>query len=225
MSDEGDRPARGMAMQNQDGVLKSLVWLVGILGGILFLGGVVTCFYRLSGQTQITLFGQQLDTTAVGVAVIFIGALMVVFTVRPILKTLESANRISPGSPPKSMKDGRIEQPSHGQKVNKTCECSGWVKNIDAGSHLWLAVEVNGLIWFKEGEIHPDKNNKWNAIVFEDGATKEFALALYIADESAHQRILEWINDGKRTGQYSQLDRVVGAQRLHRIDKLRLKQK
>jgi hypothetical protein len=56
---------------------------------------------------------------------------------------------------------GSIEKPRKDDIVGRSFECSGTVTGMGANSHLWLAVEINGLTWVKEGEIKPDSNNRW----------------------------------------------------------------
>jgi hypothetical protein len=53
--------------------------------------------------------------------------------------------------------------------------------------HLWLAVEANGFLWPKEGEVFVDKEDRWSATIFEDGAAKEFSVTLLIANSEANK--------------------------------------
>ena len=210
---------------HKNSILKLVVWLVCTLGAILFLGGVFATLRGLVGQTQITLFGQQFNSTAVGVALAFIGAVMVILTMRGVLAGLKNSGsgESIPTKPPKSGQvQGGIDQPKPGQAMERTCQCSGWASSVGPDMHLWLAVELGGLVWPKEGEIHPDSNNRWNGVIFEDGANDEFSLALYVANEDGHRRIRDWFEIGKRSGQYAEMRGIAGVQRIARIDRLRL---
>jgi hypothetical protein len=65
--------------------------LLGVLAGIIFAGlGVwLVVGASESGTTSISLFGQEVETTSVGVACIFIGAVTVIVTIRRVLKSLD----------------------------------------------------------------------------------------------------------------------------------------
>jgi hypothetical protein len=121
---------------------------------------------------------------------------------------------------------GKITTPEDGKAVAKTFHCTGSVAGLKEGMHLWLAVEVNGLIWPREPELEGGQGGKWTATVYEDGARSAFSLTLLVADEPAHTRIGEWITRGKNErGNYKQMDWFEGTMRLDRIDDLRLKDK
>lgn len=117
---------------------------------------------------------------------------------------------------------GGIDQPTANQQVGRTIHCTGWARNLEAGLHLWLAVETGGCIWFKEDELYIDSNGRWEAKVFEDGATQEFVIALFVANDDAHKQIRDWFQTGAGIGKYSELTRVAGTLRLDRVDGLRL---
>jgi len=116
-----------------------------------------------------------------------------------------------------------IDKPTADQVIGRTIRCSGWARDVSVSHHLWLAVEAGGFIWFKEDEIVVDGNSTWEATIFEDGATAEFAVSLYVANDDAHQKILDWFLTGINTGgQYPELQRLVGTRRIARVDRLRL---
>lgn len=116
---------------------------------------------------------------------------------------------------------GGIDSPAANQPIGSTIQCTGSARDLDTGLHLWLAVEAGGFVWFKENEIYVDRNGRWEAMVYEDGATQEFAISLFVANDDAHQQILDWFQTGIGTGQYPELRRVAGTQRLDRVDGLR----
>jgi hypothetical protein len=117
--------------------------------------------------------------------------------------------------------DGEIGAPASGQAVSRAFRATGTVRNIDPTVHLWLAVEVNGLIWPKEGEICPE-SGEWSATVFEDGATDLFSLSLFAADQRAQKTIRRWLDVGKKTGTYRELRSLPGTRRVARVDGLHL---
>ncbi|HEV7796586.1 MAG TPA: hypothetical protein VGO73_00405 [Pyrinomonadaceae bacterium] len=116
-----------------------------------------------------------------------------------------------------------IDKPASDQVIGRTIRCSGWARDVSERHHLWLAVEAGGFTWFKEDEIFVDENSTWEAMIFEDGATAEFAVSLYVANDDAHQKILDWFRTGINTGgQYPELQRLPGTRRIARVDRLRL---
>lgn len=117
---------------------------------------------------------------------------------------------------------GSISGPLPNEAVPRTFKCFGVVTGMQSGLTLWLAVEVGDHVWPKENKVVPEQDNKWNAIVFEDGAADKIALALYVADRKAERRIAKWMEAGRRTGTYSDLRGIPGARRIARVDGLRL---
>jgi hypothetical protein len=115
-----------------------------------------------------------------------------------------------------------IDDPSRNQTVLRTIHCSGSVIGVRPNMRLWLAVETNDFIWPKEGGVRTDRD-RWSATIFEDGATKKFSLALLVANPEADRFIRKWLDDGRRTGVYAELKGIPGADRITRIDGLRLR--
>jgi hypothetical protein len=116
----------------------------------------------------------------------------------------------------------KIDEPLPNQIVKRTINCSGSATGIQPGMHLWLAVEANGFIWPKEGEVVLDKENQWRATIFEDGATKRFAVALLVTGPEGDKTIREWLEDGRCKGEYVEMKGIGGAERIARVDGLRL---
>jgi hypothetical protein len=117
---------------------------------------------------------------------------------------------------------GSIEEPKPSEKVPRTFKCSGLVTGMQPGLRLWLAVEVGDLVWPKESHVAPDKDNKWSATLFEDGATNTFSVALFVGDSRVDRHIRKWLEAGRRTGRYSELRGIPGARRIARVDGLNL---
>jgi hypothetical protein len=117
---------------------------------------------------------------------------------------------------------GSIDKPQPGDAVPRTFDCSGSATGVQPGLSLWLAVEVGGQVWPKESKVLPDKDNKWRVKIFEDGASKTFSVALYVADSKADRRIEKWLEVGQQTGAYTELRGIPGARRIARVDGLRL---
>jgi hypothetical protein len=118
--------------------------------------------------------------------------------------------------------NGEITSPVTSQSVPRAFRAAGSASDVGSNVHLWLAVEANGLIWPKEGQIIPDDSGSWTATIFEDGATDLFSLSLLAADRRANKNIEAWLDSGKRSGTYSELTSLRGTRRVARVDGLRL---
>jgi hypothetical protein len=116
-----------------------------------------------------------------------------------------------------------IDKPRTNQLVGRTIRCSGIATDVQPQMHLWLAVEAAGLTWPKEGEVFVDKKNRWSGTIFEDGATRKFAVALLIATPEGDRLIREWLEDGRSKGEYAERKGIPGTERLARVDGLRLR--
>jgi hypothetical protein len=119
---------------------------------------------------------------------------------------------------------GEIVSPKSRQIVERTIECTGSVKDIPAGAHLWLTVDERQFIWPKEGEIIPNKQGDWKGRIFEDGDAGEFSISLFMADSFGDQFIRNWLTVGKQT-EYTPLRGIPGTTRITRIEGLRIERK
>jgi hypothetical protein len=81
----------------------STLWLIALLGSILGLvlaiGGIYLAVGEHLAQTNFNLFGQQFSSTSVGVSMAFIGAVVIVLTLRRVLKSLDYHARLPPDYP------------------------------------------------------------------------------------------------------------------------------
>lgn len=116
---------------------------------------------------------------------------------------------------------GQINFPEDGDVVSRSFRAKGSIDKLPSGSHLYLAVEVEGLVWPKV-EV---AGTPWSGEVYEGGEPPEgrFDLVLYLIEDEGHRRIMAWLENGKRTGDYPGFRELLGSQRLHGI-KLRLKE-
>jgi hypothetical protein len=117
---------------------------------------------------------------------------------------------------------GQIKFPGSNQTVSRAFDCNGVVTGVGPNIHLWLAVEVGGLKWPKEGQVTPDDDGSWTGPIFEDGATDEFCVSLWAADDKGHKKIQAWLAKGLRTGTYEELKSLPRSRRVARIEGLRL---
>jgi len=118
---------------------------------------------------------------------------------------------------------GEMSKPHASQVVDDVISCSGWAEGVGSNLHLWLAVEIKGVIWPKEGEIFVDDDGSWGKAIHEDGATDSFSLSLFVANKKANKRIRAWLDECDETGNYSGLRRLPGLRRVARVDDLRRK--
>lgn len=116
---------------------------------------------------------------------------------------------------------GEISKPHSGQCVEDVISCSGWAEGTGSALHLWLAVEIKGKIWPKEGEIFLDNSGGWRKPIHEEGAPGSFSLSLFVANKKANSRIRAWLDNCDQCGDYTELRRFPGLRRVARVDGLR----
>jgi hypothetical protein len=115
---------------------------------------------------------------------------------------------------------GEISKPNPGQLVDDVILCSGWAEGIGSALHLWLAVEIKGSIWPKEGEIFLDNNASWRKTIHQEGAGDSFSLSLFVANKKANRKIRAWLDESDESGDYQKMQRFPGLRRVARVDGL-----
>lgn len=154
-------------------------------------------------------------------------ALLAIVILAPLAAyiALDWVNRLKkrePPGPPKPATGVIISPQSNSTVMSGTIHCNGSAWDVGVNQHVWLAVEADGHIWPKDGEIFIDRAGKWTHIIFEDGAATAFDLALYVATEEGHDEIIGWLNEGKqKDGDYRRKKTFSGTRRLHRVEKLK----
>lgn len=118
---------------------------------------------------------------------------------------------------------GDITRPQPSDMVPDVIACSGWAEGLGSNLHLWLAVEIKGCIWPKEGEVFVDNDGSWNKTIHEEGVTDSFSLSLFVANKKANRRIRAWLDECDETGHYSEFRRLPGLRRIARVDDLNRK--
>ena len=118
---------------------------------------------------------------------------------------------------------GDITRPQPSDMVPDVIACSGWAEGLGSNLHLWLAVEIKGCIWPKEGEVFVDNDGSWNKTIHEEGVTDSFSLSLFVANKKANRQIRAWLDECDETGQYSEFRRLPGLRRISRVDDLHRK--
>jgi hypothetical protein len=117
--------------------------------------------------------------------------------------------------------EGNIEQPNPNQVVGDTFLCSGHSSGLESGLYLWLVVEIDGRLWPKEGEISVRDDGSWSKTIFEEGAADEFSLSLWAVNARGDGHVRDWFKECDRTGNYRELRRASGMQRLAKVSGLR----
>ena len=118
---------------------------------------------------------------------------------------------------------GDITRPQPSDVVPDVIACSGWAEGLGSNLHLWLAVEIKGRIWPKEGEVFVDNDGSWNKTIHEEGVTDSFSLSLFVANKKANRQIRAWLDECDETGHYSEFRRLPGLRRIARVDDLHRK--
>lgn len=70
-------------------LLRLILLLGALLGGLLLLGGIYLAFASRMAETKFSLFGNDFSSTSVGVSMVFIGAVLVILTFRRVLKSID----------------------------------------------------------------------------------------------------------------------------------------
>ncbi len=112
---------------------------------------------------------------------------------------------------------GKINNPRSNASVPRRFHTEGSVNNLSAGQHLFLVVEIDGLMWPKgEAQI---KNTGWTCEVHEGGEPPggRFALSLFVVGEPAYEAINDWLDRGKATDDYPGLEDLSDGIKLHSI--------
>ena len=116
--------------------------------------------------------------------------------------------------------EGKFHTPAPGQTVETSFSASGQAGGLQPGLHLWLAVEVAGRLWPKEGELLLKDDGSWSKTIFEEGQAGQFGLSLWAVNGAGDKAIRGWLEQSERSGAYTELQRLPGMRRLARVDGL-----
>lgn len=116
---------------------------------------------------------------------------------------------------------GAITSPGSGQHVGHVFTAQGTLRQLPAGHHVWLAVEVGDLLWPKEPEI-PTTSGNWTRQVGEYGNPPggRFSLVLLMVGPEGNREIQAWLRHGKETGDFPGLTRITDSVRLDVVEGL-----
>jgi hypothetical protein len=74
-------------------IWRLVIICASILGAVLLVGGILLAILGSSAETTIKLLGSELSSTSVGVALAFIGAILVAVTLGGVLASLNKVTR------------------------------------------------------------------------------------------------------------------------------------
>jgi len=84
-------PPIELAMSQAHPTHTLLVWLAFVAGTVFAIIGVVLVYLGAIGDTQIDLWGAKISTSSVGIAAIFIGAVLILRTFRRVLDSVDKS--------------------------------------------------------------------------------------------------------------------------------------
>jgi hypothetical protein len=124
---------------------------------------------------------------------------------------------------------GRFREPKPNDPVGESISCEGSFEKLPQDFHLWVAVEIDGFIYFKEKEASFPKpedgkdtwSGTWSTTITEPASSKDqkvFNLRLYAATEEGHYQIQNWI-EGRR---YEKIPWMSNTIVVNHVDGLRL---
>jgi len=116
---------------------------------------------------------------------------------------------------------GKINLPGNNASVPRHFQAGGTIADLPPGQHLFLVVEVEGLMWPK-GEAQL-QNMAWTCDVYEGGDPPggRFALSLFAIGGQGFETVTAWLERGKATDSYPGMEHIPQGIRLHSI-RLRL---
>jgi hypothetical protein len=144
-----------------------------------------------------------------------LAAFVVCFVIVTVIPPKPDNNEVLYGS-------GAISEPSDRKVVDPVFDAAGTVQDLRTSVYLWLAIEINGKMWPKEGHLVVSKSGHWQHRVFEDGHPDRFALSLWVADTAANLQMQAWLDRCLTTGSCPDFPPVAGMRRLDRKQGLRI---
>lgn len=114
---------------------------------------------------------------------------------------------------------GRILRPERAGEVAQPLRVEGELSSVPRGHHVWLALEVRGLLYPLEPELHGGDGH------FAFGASSEspeepFSLVLMLVGTKGQRAIEYWLLEGGLGEGFPGFDRIPGASELDRVQGL-----
>jgi hypothetical protein len=140
-----------------------------------------------------------------------------------VVTGLRSRHRGDGDRPQPQEPAGRVVAPLTGDRLERAFTAEGTLAAIPPDRHVWLAVQVDNLLFPKEPEI-PRADRRWSAQVVQGGdPSEDFALALLMVDADGQRVIERWLSRGQRSGDYPGLERITGSAKLDVVRNLTIR--
>ena len=118
------------------------------------------------------------------------------------------------GKEPRSRKpSGKVIAPIDGQQVPRSFTSKGILSGIPKDHFVWLAIQVNDLLWPKR-QIAAISGESWVQQIYEGGTTRTFSLVLLLVNDEGQRSIENWVDQGETTGDWPGLAHIPGALQL-----------
>ena len=120
--------------------------------------------------------------------------------------------------------EGAITAPSRGANVPAEFTVEGRLAGIPRGRHVWLATQVNNLLFPKPPALSA-QDREFLRDVAEGGSPPRgrFSLVLLMVNNAGNQQIEDWVERGDATGDFPGLEKISGSVRLDIVSRLALR--
>lgn len=157
---------------------------------------------------------KKMNVTLTAAIIVAVGAIVAAIITGLLSKPSESPNITSKPI-------GKIFRPKEGETVARGFDVSGTLENIPADHQVWLAVKIGNLLWPKEPMIL-SSDRRWSIRVVEGGSPGVFSISLLLVSKKGQKVIKNWLENGRRTGNYPGMDKIAGSSCLDIVENLRL---
>jgi hypothetical protein len=94
---------------------------------------------------------------------------------------------------------GNLTAPEAGSTVGEEIQVGGVVQNVPERHHVWIAHrDRRGLFWAKDFEVTPERDGRFERLVYEGGELRSFTLLLLLASEAGHRQLNGWMAECSR---------------------------
>jgi hypothetical protein len=120
-----------------------------------------------------------------------------------------------------------FEAPIAGQTIENEFAAVVRLNNVPKEDHIWVAVEIDNLLWFKQPEINKSDHKVVINLVENNLSQKgHFSLSLVKVSSTGQRVITDWILKGKSTGKYPgiNISEIPEASRIDVVQGLKINQ-
>jgi hypothetical protein len=115
---------------------------------------------------------------------------------------------------------GTISSPADGATVTRAFTAEGTLEDIPEDRHVWLAVEVEGLLFPKEPEVSVEPHWLEQSVESGDPPGGTLSLVLLMVDESGQRQIENWLAHGRSSGEFAGLGEIADSTTLDAASQL-----